>query len=138
MVIDDYLPTICCRPLYMASTEKNEFWSALLEKAYAKLHGCYQNLEGGYCRNAMEDLSGGLSELFPLSDTDKPDNTFNILKKACDRGSLMCTSTPGTGENKNKTGLISGHAYTISNVIELETSSGIQRLIKIRNPWGGK
>ena len=53
-------------------------------------------------------------------------------------GSLMCTSTPGTGENKNKTGLISGHAYTISNVIELETSSGIQRLIKIRNPWGGK
>ena len=50
----------------------------------------------------------------------------------------MCTSTPGTAENKNKTGLISGHAYTISNVIELETSSGIQRLIKIRNPWGGK
>ena len=86
----------------------------------------------------MEDLSGGLSELFLLSDTDKPDNTFNILKKACDRGSLMCTSTPGTGENKNKTGLISGHAYTISDVIELETSSGIQRLIKIRNPWGGK
>ena len=54
----------------------------------------------------------------------------------------MCASTPGTGENKNKTGLISGHAYTISNIIEfeieLENGSGIQRLLKIRNPWGGK
>jgi hypothetical protein len=48
VLIDDQLPVSPKRQLLFAHcADKNEFWVPLLEKAYAKLFGCYQHLEGG-------------------------------------------------------------------------------------------
>jgi hypothetical protein len=37
---------------------EDEYWVALTEKAYAKLHGCYQSLNEGCIEDALSDLTG--------------------------------------------------------------------------------
>jgi hypothetical protein len=37
-----------------------------MEKAYAKLHGTYEDLNGGQMGEALVDLTGGVSEKFHL------------------------------------------------------------------------
>ena len=53
----------------------------------SRLHGSYESLKGGTTCEAMEDFSGGVTEMY---DIDKaPDNLFQILLKADERKSLM-------------------------------------------------
>ena len=81
VVVDDLLPTRNGQLIYMnrpppspsATWTENEFWSALFEKAYAKLYGSYQALNGGNARDAMVDFSGGLSESYRLQESNSID-----------------------------------------------------------------
>ena len=87
VVIDDYLPTSYGRLVFMHSDSNNEFWSALLEKAYAKLHGSYESLKGGTTCEAMVDFTGGCAEMYELNET--PKELFTIMLKVCLRPVLL-------------------------------------------------
>ncbi|XP_055383543.1 calpain-A-like [Condylostylus longicornis] len=143
VVIDDRLPTYNGELLYMHSAERNEFWSALLEKAYAKLHGSYEALKGGITSEAMEDFTGGLTEWFDIKDA--PHNLFDILYKAHERKSMMGCSLepdPNVLEAETQSGLIRGHAYSITKVALLDIvtphRAGKIPMLRLRNPWGNE
>nr|XP_022332375.1 calpain-B-like isoform X8 [Crassostrea virginica] len=143
VVVDDRLPTYYGQLTFMHSVDKNEFWSALLEKAYAKLEGSYESLKGGSTCEAMVDFTGGVSEFFDLRKA--PPNLFSIMLKASQRGSLMGCSIdadPNQLEARLSNGLVMGHAYSITSVllmdIETPSMSGKIPMVRVRNPWGNE
>ncbi|XP_032083291.1 calpain-6 isoform X3 [Thamnophis elegans] len=156
VVIDDRLPTIDNKLIYCSSKESNEFWSALLEKAYAKMAGCYEALDGGSTAEAIVDFTGAVAESINLID-GKYDHSiieqvklFRELLKVHKRGGLIsCYIMPESYsdfEVETDMGLVKGHAYSVTSILKMSVGkkdlcSGKSKklfMIRLRNPWGNK
>ncbi|XP_041089256.1 calpain-5a [Polyodon spathula] len=156
VVIDDRLPTINNQPVYCHSNDANEFWSALVEKAYAKVYGCYEALDGGNTADALVDFTGGVSEPLDLiegqiaQEEESRNRLFERVLKVHNRGGLISCSIRATTsadmEARLDCGLVKGHAYAVTDVRKVRLGHGLLSylkseklfMIRMRNPWGEK
>ena len=139
VLVDDYIP---CYGKYgknpaFTSSNGNELWVILLEKAWAKLNGNYAKAIGGEPHEVFDVITDAYSEKIVVRP-DTSEELWNKLLDAEKKNYLMTAGTSGDTYHLpiERVGLVPGHAYTILGVKELNTKNGKVRLVHIRNPWG--
>lgn len=120
--------------LYFAQCEHaSETWLPLLEKAYAKAHGDYQAIEGGFTGEGIEDLTGGVTtELYTTDILDREHFWREELLKVNDEFLFGCSTGMWGAVWGERKGIVELHAYSIMRAVEMDG----QRLLLLKNPWG--
>ena len=151
VVIDDRIPVFDSNGsvVFGKCKDRNELWVPLIEKAYAKLHGCYKALIGGYVHFGLADLTGysprlvGLKEGYMgYSDSLSKDEIWDMLTRYTEWGCLMGCSIQAAAKEEHKAeadvgdGLKMGHAYSLLDVGVISVEGKEVKLVKCRNPWG--
>ena len=139
VIVDDYLPCYGSwgKNFSFTSTNGNELWVILLEKAWAKLNGCYAKVIGGEAHEIFEVITNTYSEKIKIKKGLEQE-IWNKLNEGEKKGYIITAGTSGDTYNLDleENGLVPGHAYTVVKVQEFKTSYGNVRLVNIRNPWG--
>ncbi|XP_013878315.1 calpain-12 [Austrofundulus limnaeus] len=139
VVVDDRLPVREGRLLFSYSRTHNEFWSALVEKAYAKLMGSYGSLKGGNISEGMEDFTGGIAYSLPVK-SHTPAVLWRSLGASLSRGSLLSCFIQAQSYREvgqvTADGLVKGHAYAITDTDKVKAGQDEVLLLRLRNPWG--
>ena len=137
ILLDDYFP--CSKktrtPIF-AKPNGPELWVMLLEKAWAKINGGYINITGGYASEVLSVFTSFPIETFDLLIKDI-DIIWKELKKAFEDGHIITCCSKFDNEIE-KYGLVSGHTFTVTNLVEGYVNKKYTRLIRLRNPWGYK
>ncbi|XP_035690519.1 calpain-10-like [Branchiostoma floridae] len=130
VTVDDRLPCRDGRLVYSRCANRCHFWLPLLEKAYAKLHGCYEAIVAGQVCDALVDLTGGVAVKIPLKIP--PSQLADRLLRVHRKGMLLTCSTnhpevlhtSGISQHSEETCQI--HAHNITSVQ--------QRPVTVRGP----
>ncbi|XP_038216495.1 calpain-C isoform X1 [Zerene cesonia] len=126
VLVDDQLPTVHGKLAFMHCSHSEQLWPALLEKAYAKMHGSYEALKYGNLHDGLVELTGGITETIPLADIEDPIRLHNLLQTTS-----IVTAYHSANSVKN---IESGIRYRMYNMERVETPGGYIHLVRLGKP----
>ncbi|RDW78046.1 hypothetical protein BP5796_05898 [Coleophoma crateriformis] len=116
--------------------DQNETWVPLIEKAFAKTHGDYEAIDGGWPGEGVEDLTGGVTTEMVSADILDKDQLWNEVFLQVNKEFLVSAGTREYGHpdpnELGRQGIEDGHAYSLLQTVEYAG----QRLCMVKNPWG--
>ena len=128
-----YAPSLCLSPSCVSTD--------------MQVHFCWDSIDGGWTRQALEDLTGGLAYTLDLRRKDAQKyggSDHSAFKAICDDPLTVLGCAVGNhvreaagagraGEQGAVYGLFKGHAYS---VLKCSVTSDGQAFVRVRNPWG--
>lgn len=123
--------------LHFAScSHPQETWVPLLEKAFAKAHGDFDIIAGGWPGEGVEDLTGGIATEIISADVLDPDQLWAEFMEV-NKEFLFGAGTRNYQSNVQdriggRQGIQDLHAYSVLRAVEYKG----ERLLLVKNPWG--
>ena len=107
ILIDDFLPLKSTgRTIFAHEGDDKSIWGAVLEKAFAKLHGNYTHIEGGNPVNSARTMTGApYSMHFNFSgqyygyENIEIDDLWDLLVQHDGTNEIIQAGTPGNGND---------------------------------------
>ncbi|GAU93428.1 hypothetical protein RvY_05370-2 [Ramazzottius varieornatus] len=136
VIVDDLLPVVDGKLIFIQSQQSKQYWPALLEKAYAKLHGSYEALKYGNLLDGLANLTGGCAEQIGFS----PAALELVFNRILNRTSIVTVVATSEDKSQNLTqlrnGIITGCSYRVLSAEEIPTKTGErQRLLHLQSPY---
>lgn len=100
VVVDDLFPFNTAKNdwAFSRTSAGKEIWVLLLEKAWAKVFGSYQRIEGGTCDEALHPLTGCPTKNFIHDDYKNKDKLWKTILFADQQSFPMCTAVASSME----------------------------------------
>ena len=123
VIMDDQVPTMqYSRSPAFNHSRGNELWVILLEKAWAKVHGGYLNINSGLTREALHDLTGAPCITY-FNDEGTETERWNLIYNAVGDKFILASGTAdlmgnGRDDQEKTTGIVGSHAYSILGAVE--------------------
>jgi len=140
-VLDDFVPfrkkegqTVKKTHMAFGRTSKHdEYWVALLEKAYAKLHGSYATMVTSIERDVLTALTGVTSKEISMSTFDVWSEQYEYLRNHSRNSFALCAvlNKPNVPKGAEVNGLQNGSVYPVLRFATLENV----KLVELQNPW---
>jgi len=126
--VDNMIPADDAGTFFAKQSATGEFWPVILAKAWAKIYGSFNAIEGGVPGNVVAAITRA-PVTYNHHNKISPEALFKLLLDATQAKFPM---TAGTSSNAPKYGLALGHAYAILSAFTHPTYGHV---VKMFNPW---